>query len=312
MFALLRNGGLTISLKGADAAPSDETRIKNPTSYPIWLHGIRFALTTSEAAALSGIGGAIGVKMNLGQTPLMQNYVPLWLLRTQTTDTERTPYDQNLMSSPPFTFRYTWMFRKPLLMLPGQYLSPLFNYPGMLKGTDPATVDIQMTMLADIAEHVPEMVSVPWACSFSAQSTVAGTAALALPESRRTDIFNPHDFPLHIDRLTGRILINQQDGDDEYASTGNSTYPSANTNVRMFREDGTALIRDPVAFAHAFSQPLKAWRMEGCVMPPRSYYQAVIDVDYSDATAYGAASVIQPQIGLLGYRDIPLAQLGKG
>ena len=305
MRALLRNAGLTITLLQGDAAPSDETRIKNPTSSPIWVHGIRFGLVAASGSVLSGLGGAIGVKMNLGQTPLMQSYVPLWLLRTQTTDAELITQNSK------FIYRYTWMFRKPLLMLPGQYLSPLFNYPGMLSGTDPATVAVQMTMLADIAESVPQTVSVPWACSFAAQKTVAGTAALALPESRRTDLFNPHDFPLHIDRLTGRIMINQLDGDDEYA-TGVSTYPSANTNVRMFREDGSAIIRDPTAFAHAFSQPLKAWRMEGCVMPPRSYYQAVIDVDYSDSTAYGADAVIQPMIGLLGYRDIPLSQLGKG
>ncbi len=306
MLALLRNGSLTITLKQGDATTSDETRLKNPTEQPLMVKGLRFGIQQGEAiASYPGVGGAIGVKINVGKTPLMQKYVPLWLLRTQTTDSEEIVSVHTML-------RYTWMFRKPMLLLPGQYLTALFNYPGMLKGTDPATNIVNITMLADIAERTPSIVSVPWACSWAAQSTVAGAAALVLPESVRNDLFNPHDEPLQIDRFTGRIMINQTDGDDEYASVGTSTYPSANTNVRMFREDGSSIIRDPTAFAHVFSQPLKAWRMENAVMPPRSYYQAVIDVDYSSTAAYGVGSVIQPMIGLLGYRDIPLEQLGKG
>ncbi len=311
MLVLLRNGSLTIALKQGDATPSDETRIKNPTDLPIWVKGLRFALRlatpTQQGEGSTGIGGAIGVKLNVGGTPLMQNYVPIWLLRTQTTDQELTIQGTQYIS------RFTWMFKKPMLLLPGQYLSPTFNYTGMLStsATNPATVPIQITMLADIAEHLPRTVSVPWVCAWQAQKTTAGAAALALPESLRTDLFNPHDFPLQIDRLSGRILLNQIDGDSDDSSSS-TAYASANTNVRMFREDGSSIIRDPTAFAHVFSQPLKAWRMENAVMPPRSYYQAVIDVDYSDTAQYGVGTVIQPMIGLLGYRDIPLEQFGRG
>lgn len=294
----------TILLNGQDIAPSDETQIKNKDDVGLLVNAIRFTVSC-DTVDIGGHGSAIRVQLGIGRTPLMQSPVPLWLLRTGVTDIERRT---NAIRT------YTWNFLKPMYLPPGQHLAPLFSYVKMLPTgvqTDPASVLARITLFGNLADRVPEIVSVPWACFFNGAVTTAGDAALLLAESRRTDLINPSPYALDVDRLTGRILINQSDADDEFNSAS-STYASNDTTIRITSSDGEAIIKEPTAFAHAFSQPAKAWRMRDCKLPPFSYLLASLGVDYSDATAYGADSRLQPQIGLLGSRDMPLSMLGKG
>lgn len=302
----------TILLNGQDIAPTDETQIKNKDDVGLLVSGIRFTIQIARAAEgelLSGLGSAIRVKLNIGRTALMQNYIPIWLLRTQITDNEYLLIPDAVAGGNILLLRYMWLFPKPLYVPPGEHLGPLFSYlPMPANGTaDPASLTVRITVFGNIADKVPEIVSVPWACFFAPPEVVGGTAAGLLAESKRTDLMNPSPYDLDVERINGRIITGHVDADNEYAA--GTVYASGDTTIRMSKSDGEGLIREPTAFAHAFSLPAKAWKPKNCKLPPFSHLIANLYVDYS---TYAGTIYTQPQIGLLGSRDMPLSMLGKG
>ncbi len=331
----------TVIPTGSSSSPNTAA-LANPHSLPMELLGIRFriyTLNTSGASVAGGEGGesvsglGIGVKLDMGNIPIVDANTPVSLFSTVRDDSEDGPagyYNFTTSavvtdSSPvAHTYEYHWRFAKPMFIPPGAVVAPLFSH---LTQT-PWDVKVGVTYYCRTfrkSARTPQFVHVPWVSRFLSKSfDITGSDPVTVhaadsDESTELDIRNP--FPagrVELARLTGRV--------NYYISGNNGTNPNSNyerssinygdqiydyLRVVIRGSRGDEIVRTPTLFGLLFPQVIKSWELgPGWFMYPNEFYKVFLTRSaFSGPNTAAATARMQVGIGAVGYRKINTSTL---
>lgn len=189
-----------------------------------------------------------------------------------------------LNTSPnPYLWRYgqnSVVFRlpKPLYLNPGDMFVPRLH-----NNTD-REIQVQVTYATRRSPVKPAENWYPYITSYtSPQFTMSKDTESFLFESAPSDLVNPYDVPLLVDRLMGFIGTAGPMSPDFGGSPMNpSDYVGEYVNVRLFDSNERPIVRDLTPFNMLFNMQGRAWQMKA-ILHPHEYY--IAQVSYEDNAA---------------------------
>lgn len=322
--------------------------LKEPHNLPMEILAVRFRCyplnggpsNPTQFAFQTITGQGIGVKMDLGNIPVVNSAVPIncfgsareaadqsvsAFLGNAFANTLSPPQDLVVVTDPvsgqtAIPVSYLWRLKYPLYVPPGAVLTPTFSALG--QNHFPTRIEVTYLARTRPANWKPKgKIMVPWVTSFSSKSfDNIALAPAGQDNSVETDLVNPFSVPLEITRLVGveALVVNgiTAFGDAAEDSTDHRFRLSTDL-IRSSRGDDIA--RTPINFGGLFPFSWRAWDIPGnWTLAPGEFYQLQINVaavDYEvDNEAVGRA---QYSVGMVGYRGIssdaviPAAQAGE-
>lgn len=284
--------------------------LKNPLGQAMEILEIKFQLYQDELQIVNLLG-TIACKLDLGKYPLTGGYVPLWCMgRAENLYSEMVSDPSSKCVN-----EFTWRLPKPLYVPADAVVLPTFQHRGLIK----QDIQIRISYSArsiPAGAALPSRVALPYAAAWSAKSFYiydAGTDA-----SRETDLVNPFDEPLHLQRFTGRVgmaslaqdtgEVNQiTDGAGEgYGGYGRDYTPTALYSIRMVDSYGRPLVRTLLPFRTVFSGVTRSWEVAEATIDPRAYVLAHLKKTEPAGTLSELLPVLitQAYVGMVGYRYI--------
>ena len=346
---------ISFTTVGGELGVADPTRLENPFQAPMWLDEIRFHIpyvpvdpNANPIVVQPLRWSQLYVKLYLGNTPLTNGSVPLSLVCKQLNDSAVPgsntvnpnvpiiPREDTGHGAVPLTYNvYTWKLPKPIFIPARDYLRPVIYYV-----PSPAA-DLPLTAVAVNIMYVvrplpkgtptPKTIQLPWVASYvppfmDFQATADFNAT---DQSTPSDIYNPFEQDLHVQRFVGRFL-NYQVG--RSATSTDNTYgdlrsvmqfadelvdfknnvPLSGCFVSAQDSQNNILIRDPTPFYHLFNYLDRSWTVN-CILPPKGFYLFTIDRlwDYI-ANTLEVEFTASVGIAMIGWRDVVFAQRDMG
>jgi hypothetical protein len=291
--------------------------LKNPLGTPMEIMEIRWQVFGSVGsgvlpATLIPIGGAIGCKLVLGNIELTNGFIPLWLFgRCDNVFADDSKINGVLgVFNTNYYCEMVWRLPQPLFVPAGAVLQPTFQHYGY--GALPMTVTISYCARSLKANaSPPALMPVPWVSKYISKSM--DYAFVDNDTSQETDIINPYDVPVHLQRMTGRVVTQMYDTlglitrfTDSDALNTNVIAPGfdePNITVRIVDSAGNPIVRNATRIRQVFHNTTRSWEMSaGTTMPPNSFYNVVLA---QVAGAAGALIVTQRQVHIaaVGWRE---------
>lgn len=261
---------------GAVREPQDKYALQPAFNEALLLDEIRFDYLrpqTGLPTAAQGVNPWNDIRVELtmgGSISFTYQPVPLSALNTSP-----NPYLWN--------FAYnSVVFRlpKPLYLNPGDMFVPRFHNNWI------NDVDIQVTYAARRTPVRPAENWYPYVSSFTSQqfNVLPGTDSFLL-ESTPSDLVNPYDVPLLVDRLVGFIGTNAPRGYFGQVQRNPCDYAGDYLNVRLFDSAERPIVRDLTPFNMLFNLQGRAWQMKS-ILHPHEYYLAQISYENNAAQFY--------------------------
>lgn len=275
----------------------DPAALRNPFKGPMWLDEIRIAMNTGAAMGM----GICRARFEISPKHRLTNgFVPIWNLGKRMCADE----DFNITNVTFATQKFmSWRFPRPLYLPEDVTVSPeLYNSGQYSQQT--ATFRITYVGRSIQDEPVPKVAHVPWAAGWVGVSNVGGTDASDL--SNESNLVNPHDQPLYLQRLIGRILDGSSN--NECMSIGSFTTAAAvfqYITASIVGSNGETLVRDQTPFATLFHHPDRCWDTH-TVLHPHGFYIAYLSELLSNVPV---ATAFQPMLSIIGHRDVPVEDL---
>lgn len=315
--------------------------LKEPHNLPMEILEIRFRIyplnggpnTTSPFAFQTITGQGVGVKMDLGNIPVVNSAVPLNCFSSArdsgdqsvqsligTTLAQALSYSQDLAVSTDgntgqtaIPMMYSWRLKYPLYVPPGAVLSPTFSALG--QNHFPVRIEVTYHARTREAGYKPKgKIMVPWVTSFTSKAfNQVGEEPAGSDNSIETDLVNPFSVPLEISRLVGvqALVVNGTNAlGDATEDSSDHRFRLSTDKIRSSRGDDIA--RTPINFGGLFPFNWRAWDIPGnWTLAPGEFYQLEVDVDPVDYPV-GDDSVGRAQysVGLIGYRGINADAVG--
>lgn len=295
----------------------DSTLLMNPEGRPMELLEARFRVYPDSSGendyrALTGM--AIGVKMDLGNIPVVDADFPVSLFGTVRDSYEFgpviSPADTEISTIPT---TYSWRLAHPLFIPAGATLLPVFSHLGQ----SAAPVNVDVMYLARVVDGFrPDIVKVPWATKYTSKSfTLAEDEPATSDASTSLDIINPFAVPLKVLRLTGRCSIFQNAAITTGAVTVANTiyedpvqFRSRLATVQIRSSRGADIARYPVPLDGLFPFNWRAWEFPGTwEIQPSEFYNVKLSAA-ANPDEFATAEFVsraQVSVGLIGYREIP-------
>lgn len=307
----LLDGRLPLHLTASATIPSSSggnvnaVSLKNPMGRAMeileikWQVRFDFGLNTLRPGdATFVLGGALGCRLQLGDMPLTNGYVPVWSFGRSDN------LQECVVSSTRAYSEYSWKLPFPLYVPAGGVVLPSFQNRGLLSGDIGVIISYSARDLPQNYSPPPK-VAVPYAAAYVSKPfdiSAAGTDV-----SNETDLANPFDEPIVLQRMTGRVpVLSSQTSGFAYEKSG-VPVAAEQMNVRIVDSYGRPIIRDYAPMRQAFSALTRSWEMDGqqIVMDPKSFYRAYMKFDApSNAIISGAAIYASGHIGFTGYREV--------
>jgi hypothetical protein len=296
---------------GGEMGLADSTRLENPFQGPMWLDEIRFRLPDPLGFFYHGRSWSnIFCKLRLGNLPLTQGNVPISLLGKGLNDAAEA--SSLSIPGPPYVF--TWKLPKPLFIPARDLLRPTIYY-APYAGAEPVTVTVCYACRPlPVGTPTPKVLQVPWVAAFVPPMQAAGVAAAdRVDESQPSDLYNPWDQDLHVQRFVGRLMVQGDDGEEErhmgLASVTPDFQAGLSTNATgtlVSAQDSfnNILIRDPTPFAHVFDFVDRAWTVNA-LLPPKGFYQFTVERFWSQYPNQSITAT--PGISMVGWREVAYA-----
>ena len=308
------DGGLPLHLTASSTFSSgsgggvNAVSLKNPMGRAMEILEIKWqvSLDTSTNPLTSGdgtgvLGGSMACKLQLGELPLTNGFVPVWSFGRSDLISPEVCVDN--FNSREYS-EYNWRLSRPLYVPAGAVVLPTFQHRGLLASDITVTISYSARDLPD-GYTPPSKEAVPYASSYITKSfllTAAGTDV-----SNETDLSNPFEETLILQRMTGRVPVISSAVPGFAYENDAASVPGAQMNIRIVDSYGRPIIRDFAPMRQAFSQVTRSWEMDGqsINMEPKSFYRAYIRFDapintiVSSAVLYG-----QGHVGLVGYREV--------
>lgn len=307
MSPILLRAQITPLVGGGATGVGDPTQLENPFQEPMWLDEIRFRLPDV------GTWSQFLVELRLGQLPITKGFVPVGLLGKVLNESGV------IGESDPAVF--TWKLPRPLYIPPREFLRPTIYFEPLRAhpSTGSAAVTGVVTIVyvcRSIPEGTPppQTAQIPWVSHFRPPVVTVDVTGGSdrTDQSTPSDLYNPWDQELHVQRFVGRASFLDTTG----AAAENNTFMSlASANVNRATGKVTSgtlisaqdsfnniLIRDRAPFAHVFDAIDRAWTVN-CVLPPKGYYLFTIDrlwaAYLADVRMVGTVG-----ISMVGWREV--------
>lgn len=272
--------------------------LKNPSGEAMELLEIKWRLQidySSSLGAAIALGGAVACKLDLGNYPLTNGFVPVWSFGRG----ENVANESNYLYTPAAVAdvvrdEYRWRLPRPLYVPAGAVVMATFQNLGLIQ---PA-ITLQVSYSARSVARSPKKVFLPYASCYASKPLNA--LAADSDQSSETDLGNPFDEPLHLQRFTGRVLTTAS---GYLVETGGAEYSAYLTRVRMSDSFGRPIIRSLIPFRNAFPAMSRSWELDGAVMDPRSYFNVYLSKNAPSET-YTVPFTIQCFVGLVGHRAV--------
>lgn len=286
---------------------ADPTRLENPFQGPMWLDEVRFILPDVNGGTLGLSWSSIYARFSLTGLPLTQANVPISLFGKALNDD--VEFQDESGTQP---FRFTWKLPKPLFIPAREYLRPTLYYAPY---SGAATVNVTVAYACrplPVGTPTPKKLHLPWVAPFVTPFVAVGTAAAdRVDESQPSDLYNPWNQDLYVQRFMGRLMV-QGGGEERYnmalaSATPNmqaygagSASPSIGAFVTAQDSFNNILIRDPTPFAHLFSAVDRSWTVN-CKLPPKGFYQFLLERFWSTPAAGLTAAL---GMSMIGWREV--------
>lgn len=283
------------------------TQLENPFQAPMWLEEIRVSYTwnssdTSEVDEWAGFG----LKLELGKLPITNGFVPLPLFGKVLSDSVLNVGSGASNDTTLSRMCFTWKLPRPLFIEARQLLKPTLYVPTMGSVAKTVTLSYHCRPLPK-GTPSPKMLQVPWVTSYKPANLALGGSDQT-DFSAPSDLFNPWNEELHVQRFLGRFLVI----DDNSELDGSMTVASAQINLTtgalvcgtlITAEDSfnNILIRDRTPFAHVFDAIDRAWTVN-CICPPKGFYLFTIDRLWSGAPTQPTTATVG--ISMVGWREV--------
>ena len=270
--------------------------LANQSKTPMWVDEIRIhsETPTIEGQPLLTLF-QLRFRFALGRHPLTSDFIPAPLLGkvlNETQDRQAGPLDTD-------TGYVSWRLPRPLYVPPGGFLVPTcFN------SLDPyvnRTANVRVSYVGRSIESAmiePKRIDIPWVAMFLGETRVGGPDAIFVEESRESDLYNPFDVPLRVQRFIGRIPwiadLNQMSERVPIMTSG------LHSLVRMTTSEGHHAIKEPTPFGHVFNVTDRSWNAAS-ILKPKGFYLATIDEDFTAAVFENYA--FQTLISMIGSRE---------
>lgn len=277
-----------VTIDANSARSPDLLKLKNPTGEHFAIREIRFSLRAPTGNVFF-TGGAVAVKLDLGSQALTNAYVPVWNFGRYVA---REP-DATSLNLP---CQFQWKLKHPLYIPSDAGLACEFQHRGMVKS--PIIASVTYLGHALDASRAPPIVQLPWVASYA--SPVFELAATGSDSSSASDLVNPFNVPIHLERFTGRLNFVRTDVDLNESFLADRTM-----FIRMRHSSGVPMVREFTHLRQVFGVYPHSWEQRGTVVAPGSGY--LVDVDKRAATIAVAGNSVQATIGMVGWRSLKLA-----
>lgn len=313
-------------MPGAGSGPNVAALV-NPHGLPMELLEVMFTIYPNPEATSPNplrtfsflTGMSVGVKMDLGNIPVVDADVPVNAFGTSRDDADIAafggvsiypdPTDTDIIATP---FTYRWRLKFPLFIPPGAVLTPVFTHLG--QNQFPVTVQmIYNCRTLPVGYTPPAEMFAPWVGSYNSVSfdNMASEPA-GRDFSSELDIINPFQQPLSLARLTGRVsaVFNESStsANEQQNVEDISDHRFRIGKLRIRSRSGDEVARSPTVFNGLFPSTWRAWDIpNGWTLRPGEFYKVQLTVDQTSATAPAAYEMgsIQYAVSAVGYRKLP-------
>lgn len=276
---------------------ADTTRLENPFQAPMWIDEIRFRIPGGNTVEWS----SISIELKLGNLSLTRSNVPIGLFGKVLTD-------QNFDSDSGTQYEYTWKLPKPLFIPARELLRPTVYFQAYAGATSRTVTILYVCRPLPRDYPTPKNLQVPWVSYFQPPNlTLPSASADRSDASTPSDLYNPWDQDLHVQRFIGRLLPRNVASEMQNLMSLDSakvdlTTGLVTTGTLVSAQDSmnNILIRDPTPFGHVFDFIDRSWTVN-CILPPKGFYLFTVDRLWSNYAAALTASVC---IGMVGWREV--------
>lgn len=317
----------TATIPVASSGAPDNSTLQNPYETPIEILEVRFRIyptypNADNVAFQSVTGMGVGVKMDLGKAAVIDGFVPVNAMSSNRDSYEGMGalYSQPAvgLASEAYQVMYGWRPRYPIYVPGRATLACAFQTQGQIDS--PIVCDVvYIGRTWPVGKPKPRTVKVPWVASFEATpvETSGSTQALSNDVSASTDVQNPFAANLELDKIFGRMA--QLTPLNPTLGSGSNRLIEDSIVGRLIRfklkirsSRGFDILRNQTQFGSLFTRNWIVWDIPGrWELVPREFYTFAFQASAETlevATPYTQQS--QPSVGIVGYRNVAVADLG--
>lgn len=295
------SGPLTLAQSGSVQA--DMSLMQTEWSQaPLEIQEISFQVRAAESvSAAPGFGGSIRCRFDVGRYALSNGYVPIWLFGTQIHATPAPNIGsatriENAIGTTglevggqrAYYNRYLWKLPRPLLVAPGEVVTPQFNRTADgISGN--AFIDVTFKgRVLPLETVLPSSRTLPYVSAW------VGATGTASQESGELDLVNKYNQPLYVQRMIGRVQTTAGGVLQDSIANG-----LAAITCQVSYEAETEAIdisRGFIPFYQLFDLDRRALNLGMEIAPRRRFTAAVA----------GVAANETPMVSIVGRREVPL------
>ncbi len=265
--------------------------LKNSSNAPIEIHRIAFTISATSDAASQFNPQNLGVKLDLGSIALTNGFVPAANFGPRQIVEASGATDTGI-----YTSQVIWKLGRPLFIPPGGALVPTFEHR--------ARGIISMDVRADYSGqkmpvgYKPKKVFLPYVSSYV--SSVFDASESGSDMSSETDILNPFNEPIFIERFVGRVSVFTN---ESQVDLDNLVLPIGSYTIRMVDSRGHRIVRDPAVFGQVFWNPLRTWELGGKVQLDSGAH-VIVELFKTSLGLTENTVFTQAAVSLVGWREI--------
>ncbi len=283
----------------------NQEALRNPLDLPMEILEIKFQIRavtslpqTTNTPVLTG--ASIAAEFALDSIPLTAGFVPLWCfgksLRVDLAEVQ--PFE--ITNGPNFHGHYRWRLSSPLFIAPGQVLTPKFAH----LGDTPAALKVIVSYSGRTLPkgyQPKKTLTVPYA-AYYASKVFNGFNGADTDTSKETDLRNPFDIPIRVERLVGRINSKNTTSLGT-VFTDQPDFGADLLTTRIYSSAGEPLVPAFSIFQLVFNHTTKTWECPH-LMPPRSFY--LVELSLAAPVTTNANFQMQAFVSMVGSRDLEL------
>lgn len=280
------------------------------------------------------LGDAIRIRAGYRNHPLTNGYVPVNLLGRTRNWQASTPSFIQAAQTVHSTF--VWEFPTPMWLPPNVPLtiSALHQNDFAVQSAATSTLSLDITIRGELDEVgiIPRYIDIPYASAFlgAVQSTVGPPTGVAPPVTERSgqsDLYNPFDVPLSVERLSYEISLSSHGKDGatnaNFAPTDSTSAQDQTAQIlagqnygldrryvtmKLAAAVGRALIKDLIPIGAVLSANDRSLDLR-TVLDPKQFYIATIVSQFPTFTDRGSQPFqMRTGVSIIGSRRLTLAE----
>ncbi len=266
--------------------------LKNPSGEAMEIREIRFQVNNDD----DEIGGAnMSCRLDLGKLPLTSGFIPIWNFGRGEDMVGET---LETVGAGDKDRQFRWKLPRPLFIPAGGSLSAKLKHEGGITAALTGRVSYLGRTLPKGAP-IPKKLAVPY-ISFYRSKAFSGSSA-DTDESSESDLQNPFDVPLMVERFTGRVATFYDGSSYEYL------YPEIEMDLltlKMIASNGWPLVRDYSVFGGVFDPSTRSWECPHLLDPGAFYKLQYSKLAASPGSGFGAGYSFRALVSMVGWREV--------